>query len=244
MIWIVATILLIIGLVSLIAIAVALVTIVMELIVRVAFAAGLAMLIGGVGAIAAALRGADGVLVGAFAFLLAFVPALVSVWRWRSSRADKLDRRGARAQRAGKPKDASKVPIERQLGLTDADRLSAAWDKASRLASENALGKPRKACARFLKVFEAEADCDPGSVELAMFIRRHVPALVDDTRAVLHAASSQEGEGAVAGMVAALKQLGEEAAAASERRSAHARERLSLRRDHFARRYAAQGEWG
>lgn len=241
-IWIVATVLLLVCVPLLLTLAVAMIVVAMELMVRVVLAVGLAVLIGCAAGLVASQWGHDGFIAGAFGFMLALVPALVSVWRWRSASAVK-PRHRAIVRVVSKAKSPAKIPVERELGLTDEVRLSAAWDTASRLASGTVLDQSRTSCARFLANFEAEADCDPRNVDLAVFIRRQVPALIDDTQAVLHNASPEEREETIAALVAALEQLGQEAAAVSERRSAHAMERLDLRRNHFARRKAMHGDW-
>lgn len=239
MAWIIGSALAIIGVAILFVAAVAIVVAVIELLVRVTLATGLAVLCGCVAGIAADHLGADGMVAGVIVSLLAFVPALLSVWKWRNYRANVSDGPGAGTQRVIEV--APEIQIERKLGLTDAARLSAAWDKASQLALQSDLSRPRLHCARFLAAFEAEVDCDPANVELAMFIRRHVPGLVDETQAVLHDAVPEEREALLAALVADLKQLGEEACDASERRSGMASERLRIRRSHFARRREGSG---
>lgn len=240
MTWLIGSVLAIVGLALLVAAVVAIIMAVIELMIRVALAAGLAAIVGCIAGIAAAQWEADGIVAGVVVTLFAFVPTLLSVWRWRSLAQNGLDGR-----RAGTPRGIEAAPerqIERKLGLTGAAKLSVAWDSAFKLAPQRDLRGPRNACARFLAAFEAEADCDLANVELAAFIRRQVPSMVEDTQAVLHDAAPEEREAVVAGLVADLKQLGQEASEVSERRSAMARERLDIRRSHFARRREAQGD--
>ena len=239
MTWLVGLVLAIVGLALLVAAAVAIIKAVIELMIRVVLAAGLAALVGCIVGVAAAQWEADGIVAGVFVAFLAFVPALLSVWRWRSFRANGPDGRRGRTDRVIEA--APEIPIERRLDLTDAARLSVAWDSASKLAPQRDLRRSRNACARFLAAFEAEADCDPANVELAVFIRRHVPSLVEDTQAALHNVAPEEREALVAGLVADLMQLGHEASDVSERRAAMARERLDIRRSHLARRREVQG---
>ena len=239
MTWIIGVALAFGGLLVLVVAAVAIIRAIIELMIRVALAAALAAIVGCIAGIVIAQWGADGIVAGVVVTLLAFVPTLSSVWKWRRLAASGPDRRKAEPHRASE--DASELQIERKLGLAHAARLAAAWNAASLLAPQSDLQKMREACARFLATFEAEADCDPANVELAVFIRRHVPSLVEDTQAVLRGASQEKREALVTGLVADLRQLGQEATDASERRSAIARNRLDIRRSHLARRRQVQG---
>lgn len=241
MAWIIGSVLAIVGLALLVVAALAIIMAIIELMIRVALAAALAGIVGCIGGIAVAQGGSDGIVAGVVVALFAFVPTLSSVWRWRSSATNRPVGRRSRQRRVLKV--APEIQIERKLGLTDAERLSVAWDSASKLAPQRELLGPRNACARFLAAFEAEADCDPENVELAVFIRRHVPSVVEETQAVLQDAAPDEREALVEGLVADLKQLGQEASDVSERLSAMARERLDIRRRHFAKRREVQGVW-
>lgn len=243
MIWILGLILAICAVVFLCFLGLALLRIAIELTVRLVLATGLAISAGCVAGLAAFQLGADGIVAGFIVTLLAFVPAFLSVSAWRGTVSERLARRDAVTFEVAKPVSAETIPIEQQLALEGAERLSSAWDNASRLAPNYTLSTSREACAHFLARFEAEADCEPENVDLAVFIRRQVPALVDETQAVLNNIGRQERGNAIAGMVASLKQLGKEAAAKSERHSLLAEERLHLRQSHFARRKAANRDW-
>lgn len=132
------------------------------------------------------------------------------------------------------------IPIERALGLKDAEKLATAWRDAENLTGSSILGEPREACAQFLASFEKTDDYDLQAIDLTTFIRRHVPGIVSDTKAVLDGADAVERHEAMAAMVTELQSLGQDARQALSRRHLAARERLDIRRSRFAARASEQ----
>ena len=211
-----------------------------EIVVRLLLAVALAMSVGVLGGAIAAYNGYDGGLSGLAVGLVALIPSLVAFWRWRGTVAERLNGRAPVA--AAVP--LQQIPIERTLGLKDAENLATAWLDAENLAGRSILGEPREACAQFLAAFENAHDCDLQAIELATFIRRHVPGIVSDTKAVLYGADAVEGPEALAAMVTELQSLGHDAQEALSRRHLAARERLDIRRARFAARASEQGQSG
>ncbi len=232
-------ILLVVGVVAA-ALVISLLRFLFEIVVRLLLAVALAMSVGVLGGAIAAYNGYDGGLSGLAVGLVALIPSLVAIWRWRGTVAERLKGRAP----VPAPGPLQQIPIERTLGLEDAEKLATAWLDAENLAGSNILGEPREACAQFLAAFEKAHDCDLQAIELATFIRRHVPGIVSDTKAVLDGADAVEGHEALAAMVTELQSLGHDAREALSRRHLAARERLDIRRSRFAARASEQGQNG
>ena len=211
-----------------------------EIVSRVFLAAALAMSAAIIGGAIAAYNGYDGGLSGLFVGLFALIPSLVAIWHWRGTVAERLKGRAPAAAPFIAPIPLVQIPIERSLGLKNAEKLATAWLSAENLTGCGTLSEPREACAQFLASFERADDCDIQAVELATFIRRHVPGLVSDTEVVLDRAEAVEKQQALAAMVTDLQSLGHDARQALSRRHIAARERLHIRRSRFAARASEQ----
>ncbi len=211
---------------------------IIDLMARLILAASAAIAVGVGAGVIAMQSGADGMTVGILVVLLAFLPALLVVGRWRNRTGKAMDAEPSHTVPGVELSPIPAKPIERTLFLRDADSLANAWDDALRMAPGEALGDDREICARFLASFEATADIDPAATDLATFIRRHVPGLVAETRAVVEGAERDEQCEAIAAMVANLRQVTGDARAALASRHVTARERLGARRIRFAMRAA------
>lgn len=235
--------LLVVGVVAA-ALAITLLRFLFEIVVRLLLAVALAISVGVIGGAIAAYNGYDGGLSGLAVGFLALIPSLVAIWSWRGTVADRLKGRAPVAAPSVALIPLPQTPIERSLGLEDAEKLATAWLDAENLAGRSILGEPREACAQFLAAFEKADDCDLQAIELATLIRRHVPGIVSDTKAVLDGADAVERLEALAAMVTELQSLGHDAQEAFSRRHLAARERLDIRRSRFAARASEQGQSG
>jgi hypothetical protein len=225
-----------------VALAIAILRYLLEIGLRLLLASAIVLCSGLAGGAIASQHGYDGGQSGVVVAALTVIPALLIVWAWRGSVSDRLGRRIAKAPRPVFIDDTAK-PIEQMLALEDSGMLSTAWADAQRLAPRDALDEDRNACAKFLASFAASADCDPAAIELATMIRRHVPALVSETHAVVDGANEEERSEIIDAMVADLRQVGIDARAALADQHLAARERLGIRRNLFAARAAKRRGW-
>ena len=115
------------------------------------------------------------------------------------------------------------------------------WNDAARIAPEAGLDAPREACARFLKAAAAETLPDAGTTELAVLIRKQVPGLVRDTRAVMDLSPAAETADAIRFMLDELRALGDEAEDALAAMRLRAQEKLSVRRGRLSQRRIERG---
>ncbi len=225
------------------ALAVAMLRFLVEIGLRLLIAAAIVLCAGLVGGAIASQHGYDGGLSGLAVAALTVIPALLIVWTWRGSVSARLDKRGAKAPRPALPDGSVGKAVEQTLVLEDAVELGSAWEEAQRLAPRDALDEDRNACAKFLASFTASADCDPAAIELATTIRRHVPGLVSETRAVVNGANEHERREVIKTLIADLRQVGSDARAALAGQHILARERLGIRRTLFAARAAERRGW-
>lgn len=219
----------------------ALAKLVVELFVRLALGLVLSVGLGVASGIMSAQNGLDGPSVGTVLALIALLPCIVLVWRWRAARQS--------GGFVGKDLADNFTPdelvtsIEEQLGLADAAALRDAWDNAARIAPGAQLDAPREACAGFLKLATADALSHPEEIELAVLIRKHVPGLIDDTSAVLRLAPESDAEEAIRSMLDELQALGDEAMSALITLREEAEERLSIRKSRLSNRRLEQVEF-
>ena len=240
---ILVAVVLVIGAIMLIAFCIAIVMAIIEFALRLTLAAALSVFVGVVAGFSASRWGYDGPISGTVAALLTFIPAFVLVWRWRDSRWSKRSKSVAKQAPQAEICVPHKLPIEEDLGLENSADLVAAWDTAQQIAPRESFETDRERCARFLRMFDTSDDCGTEEIELAMFIRTHVPGLVSETQKVLNGADECEQDEAIAAMIAGLRQLGGDARVALENRHQAARERLSIRQERFAMRAADQKGW-
>lgn len=234
---------LVIGVIMLIAFCIAIVRAIIEFALRLTLATVLSVFVGIVAGFAASGWGYDGPIVGTAAALLTCIPALVLVWRWRNSIGSKRSTSVAKQPPQAEINAPHTSPIEENLGLENSYDLVAAWDTARQIAPCESFEADRDQCARFLRMFDTSDDCGTEEIELAMFIRTHVPGLVSETQKVLNGADEREQDQAIAAMIAGLRLLGSDARVALENRHQAARERLSIRQERFAMRAADQKGW-
>lgn len=216
MMWIVGLIVVATGLALLLFFVAAIVLAVIELVVRLALGACLAIAAGGVVGVVATQAGADGTVIGFFTTVLGFVPALLLVGRWRSSMH--VPPAGDVRRAASAISDAALDPYEQ------------AWATAREFVPKAALDGAQDASARILALSEREGSIDPEVIDCAITLRRHVPALVGETEELLATADRAEREAAVAELVADLRNLGLGAADLLARQGFSAREKLAVRR--------------
>lgn len=228
MIWLTGLVMAVVGL----GVALTLLVVLAELAFRLVLGAALAAMGGALIGLLAASQGQDGLLSGVFASFVLLLPATVAVWRAR-------DRSWARApdnHAPAPPKRAMATPVavEVQYGLHGEIALTKAWDAAMALAPRGVLEKPRASAARFLAAMEREHAPDAVAIDQALFIRRHVPAMVDEVTAVLADASPAERRERVAELVVDLTELGQVAESSLVALGGDAREKLAIRRARFA----------
>lgn len=90
-----------------------------------------------------------------------------------------------------------------------------------------------------IELTKRDGAIDPEVIDLATTLRRHVPALVDETEELLATAGRSERRIAVEELVADLIRLGEQASQLAARQGLSVRERLAVRR---ARLFGARVE--
>ena len=225
MIWVVGFVLVIIIGLVVVSLLAALVAAVIELIVRVALGGALAAGLGIVAGVISNEAGLDGALTGSLASVLTFIPALLFVGRLRSSsRSRKM---GPHSREAVRP------------ASTPLDPYSRAWATANQLAPRAGLAGAEQACTRVIELTKHDGAIDPEVIDLATTLRRHVPALVDETEELLATADRSECRIAVEELVADLVRLGQQASELAARKGVSVRERLAVRR---ARLFGARVE--
>ena len=216
MIWVVGFVLVIvIGLVVVSLVAV-LVAAVIELFVRVALGGALAAGLGIVAGVISNEAGWDGALTGVLIAVLTFIPASLFVGCQRAS---------SRSRKVGPHSRGAVRPASTPL-----DPHSCAWATANRLAPRAGLATAEQACARVIELTKRDSAIDPEVIDLATTLRRHVPALVDETEELLATADRSERRVAVEELVADLVQLAEQASELATRQGLNVRERLVVRR--------------
>lgn len=207
----------VVGLVLVLVIAAALVLAVIELLVRLVLTTALAILAGAVVGIVVALAGGDGTLAGSVTTVIAILPTLLLVNRWRSTLATPLPSTEA-------------APIV-EPSLMPLDEHERAWAIGRKFAPQGALDNAYAASQKLLQLVDRQDSIDPELIEHAVILRRHVPGLVDDTETVLANATTDERRIiAMAELVKDLQMLGAAADALLKQRVASAQEQLKLRR--------------
>lgn len=224
MIWIVGLVLAGLLVAVVFSLVVAIVMAIVELVLRVALGACLAIASGVVAGVAAEWLGWDGTLIGAAVATLGFVPAVLLVGRWRSSGLQR--------------KVAVKRSADPSPPVTPLDPHGQAWTTACALAPTASLETARDASMQVLALSRAHALVDPDILDCATILRRHVPALVSETEALIATLSCDERSGAIRELVADLRALGAQAADVLARRKAGVREKLAVRR---ARLFGMEG---
>ena len=91
---------------------------------------------------------------------------------------------------------------------------------------------------RVLALSDAKGMVDPDVLDCATVLRRHVPALVSETEALIATLSRVERSGAIKELVADLRALGAQAAEVLAHRESGVREKLTVRR---ARLFGMEG---
>ena len=225
MIWVVGFVLVpLIGL-GVVSLVLAIVTAVIELVVRVALSGALAAGLGIVAGVVSNEAGWDGALTGSLVSVLTFIPALLLVARPRSS---------PRSHKVGLASRDAVLPASNPL-----DPYSRAWATANQLAPRAGLAAAEQACTRVIELTKHDGANDLEVIDLATTLRRHVPALVDETEELLATADRSERRIAVDELVADLIRLGEQASKLAARKGLSVRERLAVRR---ARLFGARVE--
>lgn len=225
MIWVVGFVLVIVIGLVVVSLVAALVAAVIELFVRVALGGALAAGLGIVAGVLSNEAGWDGALTGSLVAVLTFIPASLFIGRLRAS---------SRSRKVG--------PHSRDVvrpASTPLDPYSRAWATASRLAPRAGLATAEQACTRVIELTKRDGAIDPEVIDLATTLRRHVPALVDETEELLATADRSERRMAVEELVADLFRLAELASELAARQGLNVRERLVVRR---ARLFGARAE--
>lgn len=209
-----------------------------ELFVRLALGITLAAVLGISADLAAANIDYDGLLTGTLFAMTMLVPCITWVGRRRSDTqlSPVISTAPIRAEAA----KATPTSIEQHSGLANAAELASAWDEAARLLPGGGLEPSREACARFMAAAAAEPTLDASVIELTVLIRKQVPGLVGDTRAVIALAEAGQADDAIASFIRELRALGDEAVMALVEMRAHAGERLSIWQSHLRSRRTAR----
>lgn len=216
MVWILGMAVMALGFALFVAVGLAIVRIVIELAIRLALAAGLSVAAGvGIGMMAES-AGSDGAVIGFLTAVLAFVPALVLVARWRAPASPVPEPPPARIEVS--PPQPILDPYER------------AWVVATALAPRSALQNSKEACERILARADRQGSIGAEIIDYAMTLRRHVPALVGETEEVLETADAAERRVAITDLIEDLRRLGEGASELMGRQGLSVRERLAVRR--------------
>lgn len=202
--------------VMLVSLMAAIVAAVIEFVVRVALGATLAVVLGIIAGIVSNEAGSDGALTGPLVSAFAFFPAVLIVGRLRSP---------SRPRKVGPESHEVDCPAYAPL-----DPYARAWATASGLAPRAGLAIAERACARVIELTKRDGAIDPEFIDLATTLRRHVPALVDETEELLARADRSERRIVVDELVADLIQLGEQASELEARQGLSVRERLAVRR--------------
>lgn len=209
-----------------------------ELFVRFALGLLLAVSLGIATGVASASNGLDGLLVGIIFALAALVPCIAFVWYWRA--AKQARKTAVKGLGIKLPTALPSQPVEERLGLNDMAALQGAWEDAMRLSPDTRLDASREACARFLKAAASEPLPDAATTELAVLIRKHLPGLVADTRAVLEFADQIEAKQVIGSMLDELQAFGDEATEALAAMQRQAQDQLSIRKGRLLQRRIEQ----
>ncbi len=205
-----------VGLVLIFLLGVALVLIVIELIARLALTSAFCAIAGVIAGICSHLAGADGTLIGSLTATVLFLPTLLLVNRWRSAFAFSSP--------------STKATLSEECSLVPLDEHARAWSTARNFAQSGALDSAYDASVRLLEIVDRRGSIDPELIELAVMLRRHVPALVDETERAIATATTNERRTAEAALVGDLQRLGAHASTLLRQRSAQAKEKLAVRR--------------
>ena len=216
MIWVVGFVLVIVIGLVIVPLVAAVVAAVIELFVRVALGGALAAGLGIVAGVLSNEAGWDGALTGSLVAVLTFIPASLFVGCQRAS---------SRYRKVGPHSRDTVRPASTPL-----DPYSRAWATANLLAPRAGLATAEQACARVIELTKRDGAIDPEVIDLATTLRRHVPALVDETEQLLATADQSERRIAVEELVANLIRLGEQASELAGRQGLSVRERLAVRR--------------
>lgn len=136
------------------------------------------------------------------------------------------------------PAVASTPPetLEKDGAPQQADDFNDAWVQASTLTGETSLRDAQAACSVLLARAKLSETLDAGLIDAACFVRRQVPALVQETHAVCTLADEEDCTTAKQDLQVRLLEIGEMARKVLQGRSSSAQERVSLRHTHIANR--------
>lgn len=126
--------------------------------------------------------------------------------------------------------------IEKDQRSEPADELDDAWTLAVSLTGEIVLRDAQNACAKLLESADSSPTIDAGLIDAASFVRRQVPALVQETVTVCTIADEGTCTRARLDLVSRLLEIGEMAKKISRDRNSTAQESLSLRHAHIVNR--------
>lgn len=143
---------------------------------------------------------------------------------------------GARSDDSHKVAHCQPDDIERDREPEPANDLDDAWTKAVTLTGEAALRDAQAACAKLLASADSSPTIDAGLIDAASFVRRQVPALVQETDTFCTVADEGAYTRARLDLVSRLFEIGKMAREVVQERNSRARESLSLRHAHIASR--------
>lgn len=128
--------------------------------------------------------------------------------------------------------------IETAAGIEGAGELIEAWQRAEALCGQSSLSEARGACARLLAKVQRSQTIDMRLVETASLVRDQIPALVNETIAVVEFSSRDNLREAAEELVRQLQRIGDMAATIASNNPVRAQEALSLRHKHISNRVA------
>lgn len=126
--------------------------------------------------------------------------------------------------------------FDKDRGPEPADDVEDAWTKALSLTGEAPLRDAQAACATLLATAVLSPTIDAGLIDAASFVRRHVPALVQETNDVCELGGEEACTKAREDLKSRLLEIGEMARRVIHDRKSRTRESLSLRHAHIANR--------
>ena len=216
---------------------VALIRLLLEFALRICLTLLASVGLGIIGGLIADYADFNGISSGLLIACLGFTPAAMLIWRWRDRANDAPTRRtNVPCSSAGAALASAPVLVERNLAIANSEALIAAWNAAQKLAPDHCLQSARNACARFLALCQTTSSLDPSVSDHEVLIRKHVPALIDETVAVCDGASLIERNTAISGMVDDLERMAAKANELMDKEQETFRERLKIRRAHLAER--------
>ena len=115
--------------------------------------------------------------------------------------------------------------------------LEAAWANARDLIGSAEIEPAQRACERYLTAIRGRALLDPADHDLSLLIRRHVPALVQETRALMAFATANARDRLKAELVANLMMVAVEAEARTAAIATSTSDRLRVRQLRFASQF-------